>query len=381
MPRFAYRWIALTGVAALTLALAAFATPQRARAQVAPTATPTPAATPAAPTAPKPFTVGLWGDVPYQKQGNSTQVPLLINDMNASNLAFTIFDGDTKDGSSACTDDVIGKQALDRFNSVAAPTVYVIGDNEWTDCHRTNNNSYNPFERLDYIRKMFFTQKASLGKTTMPIEHQGGPAQLYAENTRWTFQNVMFVTINMPGSNNNFIISKEDCADSRTKRTPADCYADNTEAIARDGANIAWVRQAFATAKAQNMPGIMIVAQADPSFDLPETVADERSDPAFSGFTNFLNVLAEETQNYKGQVVYVHGDTHFYKVDKPLAIGTSAKGNQFIFTDPSRVIPNFTRVQTFGNSNVDWIKCTVDVTNPNVFLFEPRMIPIVPPAK
>src|SRR5262249_29899521 len=156
-----------------------------------------------------------------------------------------------------------------------------------------------------------------------------------------------------------------------TKRTMDDCYADESEAIARDGANIAWLRDSFAKAKAANMPGIMVDIQADMSFDLPETVADERSDPGFAGYTNFLNALVQETQNYKGQVVLVHADTHFFKVDKPLAIDTTAKGNQLIFSDPSRVIPNFTRVQTFGNSNVDWVKCTIDPTDPNVFLFEP----------
>jgi hypothetical protein len=44
--------------------------------------------------------------------------------MNATNVAFTNFNGDTRDGNSMCTDAVIGSQVRDRFNSVAAPTIY-----------------------------------------------------------------------------------------------------------------------------------------------------------------------------------------------------------------------------------------------------------------
>ena len=54
-----------------------------------------------------PFTFGLWGDMPYAKNGDEPKIPALIASMNAEPLAFTVFDGDTKDGSSLCTDDAI----------------------------------------------------------------------------------------------------------------------------------------------------------------------------------------------------------------------------------------------------------------------------------
>jgi hypothetical protein len=49
------------------------------------------------------FEVGLWGDLPYARAGtgpSTPKVPNLIQSMNEANLAFTIFDGDIKDGSS-----------------------------------------------------------------------------------------------------------------------------------------------------------------------------------------------------------------------------------------------------------------------------------------
>ena len=299
----------------------------------------------------------------------------MINDMNAANLAFTVFNGDTKDGSSRC-DDSGYVEAVARFNSTTAPTVYVVGDNEWTDCHRTNNGNFNGLERLDYLRRTMFNTIASFGKTTMPLEHQGPVGGRYAENTRWIYGNVAFIGLNMVGSNNNFVLDAKNCDDGgRSKRTMDDCLKNNLEAASRDQANIDWMRQTFAIARQRNLAGVMIVAQADLSFDVPETLADERSDTNFNGLTRFIDAMVEETQKYAGQVVYVHGDTHHFKVDKPLSIDPTVKsGNRYLFNDNSRVIPNLTRVETFGNTNVNWVKVTVDPTSRNVFIFEPMML-------
>jgi len=35
------------------------------------------------------------------------------------------------------------------------------------------------------------------------------------------------------------------------------------------------------------------------------------------GYTNFLAKVVEEDQGVPGQVLFVHGDTHFFKFDKP----------------------------------------------------------------
>src|SRR5258708_19125591 len=97
------------------------------------------------------FAFGLWGDMPYAKKGDGPKIPALIADMNNDHeLAFTAFDGDIKDGSSLCTDDQY-TSAIDRFNQLQAPTVYVPGDNEWTDCHRLNDGGYKGPERLDHV--------------------------------------------------------------------------------------------------------------------------------------------------------------------------------------------------------------------------------------
>ena len=51
------------------------------------------------------YAIGLWGDLPYSDLQATVGVPNLIADMNAQRLAFTVHDGDLKQGSgSPCND-------------------------------------------------------------------------------------------------------------------------------------------------------------------------------------------------------------------------------------------------------------------------------------
>jgi hypothetical protein len=60
-------------------------------------------------------------------------------------------------------------------------------------------------------------------------------------------------------------------------------------------------------------------------------------------------------------VLFVHGDTHFFKLDKPLF-------------DPTHLLPNFTRLQTFGSPSLHWVKVKVDPSNAAVFQIEPVIV-------
>jgi hypothetical protein len=46
-----------------------------------------------------PYAIGLWGDLPYSTIQATVGVPNLIADMNSQRLAFTVHDGDLKQGS------------------------------------------------------------------------------------------------------------------------------------------------------------------------------------------------------------------------------------------------------------------------------------------
>ena len=198
------------------------------------------------------YAIGLWGDLPYSSTQATVGVPNLIADMNAQHLAFTAHDGDIKSGSSECTDSVY-TQALGYFNSLRAPAIFTPGDNDWVDCDRTPG--YNSLVQLDKERKMFFGTPFTLGQKHFLEEVQSTPQCLgvngqvpCVENRRWTVNRVTYATLNIQGSCNN-----------RCSTAP-----DENEYHFRNLANIAWMQDTFAKAKANGSAAVMFISQADP---------------------------------------------------------------------------------------------------------------------
>lgn len=306
------------------------------------------------------FSFGLWGDMPYQKAGDDLKIPALIKSINQSDIAFSIYDGDIKDGRSQCTDDIYAA-ALTLFGHLNKPVIYVPGDNEWTDCHRLSNGGYDGLERLAYLRKTMFPTASSLGRRQMPLLHQAPLGEKFVENTRFSHRGIVFATLNVPGSNNNKILDEKDCS-HKSARSAAQCEASNAEYLERDAANVSWMQQAFAAAKGSKARGLVLVIQADPGFDLPETEdRDESQAPRASGYRNFISNLVLETEQFPGQVLLVHGDTHFFKMDKPLY-------------SPAKLLANLTRLQTFGSPLIHWVRVTVDPKNAQVFTVQPVIV-------
>ena len=325
--------------------------------------------------------VALWGDNFYNadpavKEAMKQQT---IRSMNRHNVDFTIFAGDTKNGSSECTDQAIGAVVIDIFNSLHAPTMYTLGDNEWTDCHRANNGAMDPLERLAFLRATFFNKATTQGLDPIAVERQGALGEVYSENSRFEKNHVEFVALHIPGSNNNFVSSESAC----TKKTgrpgrvwdsvnniPLDeCAAATAEYQARNAMNAAWLHDSFGKARANGDAGILIDIQADVFF--PFELSDggyadnflPSLDPAVNGYADFFHALIDEVHNFDGQVLLVHGDSHALKIDKPM---TEADG---------RTTANFTRVEVFGSADNDWIEMTVDPTSKEVFTFEPVVLP------
>jgi hypothetical protein len=203
------------------------------------------------------YEVGLFGDMPYGDYGRA-KYPNLIEDMNRTNLAFSVFDGDIKNGSEPCYADAhtptdkttpemavadpahpdIYKYALNLFGQFRDPVVVVPGDNEWTDCDRpaivaTSDSN----DRLAYERRLFYPSNNSLGQRTIQQIRQSAA---YPENVRWSQGPVTFIGLNIPGSDNNF-------ADGGKNGPAAQGQA---EYAARNAANLDWLRAGFAAAKA-----------------------------------------------------------------------------------------------------------------------------------
>ncbi len=320
------------------------------------------------------YAIGLWGDFPYSTVQANTGVPNLIADMNAQHLAFSVHDGDLKQGNGAPTcADSLYVQALAYLNSLKAPAMFTPGDNDWVDCDRPNNGGFNSLERLSHERAVMFNTSYSFGQHHLRQQVQQTPLCLgfsaitqtkinerCVENRRWTVGHVTYVTINIQGSCNNL------CGDA----------ADPDEFWARNQADIAWMRDSFAYAREHGSAAIMVIGQADPGFSKTEFDAPPRDpltlkqanlDP--DGFVEFLTAFRDEIIAFQRPVVYVHGDSHYFRIDRPMV------------TDKGVRLENFTRVETFGDhaengtNDVNWVKVFVDPDSREVFAFQPQIVP------
>lgn len=310
------------------------------------------------------FKVALLGGEPIWKGQDKNATIASINDHKVD---FTLFNGDTKNGSSKCTDYAIGKRPMDYFKRLDNSVSYSVGDNEWTDCHRTNNGAYNPIERLSYIRKYFFNKSTTQGNNAFPIERQGKLGQAYSENSRFIKNDIMFVALHIPGSNNNFVSTKHLCT-KHSKRTQADCDLQSKEYEARNPKNIEWLKSSFEKAKKEKLAGVVISIQADIYF--PFEMSDghykddflAQLDPKTNGYADFFHELVAQTHSFDGQVLLYHSDSHYFKLDKAM------------FDKSGALTSNFTRVEGFGDDEQSWIEMTVDPSSKNVFSFQPIVL-------
>lgn len=304
------------------------------------------------------FAFALIGDLPYSDEQEQKYDNLLADLNQQQDLKFVIHDGDFKGGSVPC-DDAIYDDRLASFNASEHPLIYVFGDNEWTDCHREAAGGYDPFERLQLLREKFadYQQPYSFGKNKLYLRRQS-PA--FPENVRWVHRGVMFVGLHIPGSNNGL--------------QTADQYVDAAAAEyqLRNAANLAWLDEAFRIATHRHMRGLMIAIQANPWDFVPAE--------SLTGFEDFLVQLEQKTREFGKPVVLVHGDSHYFRIDKPLPaqLPSELLGSEFPFILPwdssEPKLENFTRVETFGNPNAHWVKVSVDQNAPGVFRFEQRIV-------
>jgi hypothetical protein len=314
------------------------------------------------------FTVALWGDQFYSENNDlkALRTQQIIDSINAHGLAFTLYTGDTKAGHSECTDQAIGSDIRKIFDALSAPTIYSLGDNEWTDCHRTSNGSYNPQERLDYLRTFFFSADHSQGKSPLTLTRQAKDGGAYSENSRLIKNGVMFVSLSIPGSNNNLVATEKQCR-KESKRTAEDCKAATEEYQARNAANIQWLETAFEEARVNKHQGLVLLIQADIFFPFELSDGGFQDDfiPSLTkdnGYADFYKTLERQTKSFEGEVLLVHGDSHYFKIDKPM------------YADDGRLQHNFTRVQVFGDKDNSWVKLTIGPNSKNLFVLSPVIL-------
>ena len=280
----------------------------------------------------EPFTFVALGDAPY---GDPAEVyapyKVLIETINARAPTLVIHIGDTKSGSTPCSNEIIDQQLV-FMNSFTAPVLYTPGDNEWTDCHRKKAGEFDPLERLNYLRTTYFKDGSkSFGTTPMALTAQ--TAAGYPENARTMINDVMFMTTHVVGSNNNFEVRD---------------MAAVQEFMARDKANIAWLQETFAAAK--DAKALVLGIQAD-MFEFDWNAEGDYTWLRHSGFTNFGTELKAQAAAFGKPVLLIYGDSHTYRIGRPFPLAAA----------------NVMSLEVPGEEQMHAVEVTVDTATSGVF--------------
>jgi hypothetical protein len=246
---------------------------------------------------------GLMGDAPYS-EAEARRIDSLINAVNDEKLAFLAHVGDITSGRGPCTDEWFAARKA-QFARIRHPFILLPGDNDWVDCHRSG---FDPLERLARWRSLFCV---SPDKFALKIERQSAE---YCEHVRWEFDGVLFVAVNVQGTNNNL---------GRNKAMDAEHAARMREVLA-------WLDDSEKLFSTRNLAGMVVLMQANPFLK-----------PRLGGRNGFESILAKLQAlgiAYPRRVALVHGDTHIFHDDHPL--------------------PGVHRVEVYGSPMVAWLRAS-----------------------
>ena len=268
----------------------------------------------------------VFGDLQDSSEDGRQRDAELIERINDLDPAFSVYVGDIKGGSSPCSDELF--QAMRSvFDRHVNPLIYTPGDNEWTDCWREPAGAFDAVERKRAVVSMFTEEGESIGRNRIRLDQQEGQR----ENARWRWNNIVFATLHMTGSNNNL-----------QQRDDAIFEHQNREAL-----NAIWLDETVAAAS--DAAGLFLFVHANPKWD---AVWWEPT-----GFDSFRKQLVEAAQKFTGPIVVAHGDTHTFRIDKPLSGA-----------------PEMTRVEVFGPPERGAVIVYVDPESEDFFQFVPLIV-------
>ncbi|EON12185.1 MULTISPECIES: hypothetical protein [Pandoraea] len=314
-----------------------------------------PAAKAVAKSAPKPppFDFAVLGNTPF---GNA-EVPVVrsvLTNIGDTQAAFVVHAGNIKDVTESCRDELI-TQRLSLLASSPKPLLYVPGANDWADCQRASEGSYNPVERLDFLRDHAFNDDALLGPgpvgyAQFDITRQSDMARFrqYHENVRWFYRGVVFVGLNLPGNNNNY----------------RSAGGRNGEYEDRVIATRVWLQHAAVYAQQKDAIGMVIVAQADPEFEPAHSgglggIFSERSGRhGIDGYKDFRAQLLRLANRFKAPILLIDS-------------GKTMRHTQPLRDTHGAPVKSFTQLSSYGSPAADrWVRVRVDPRTPQLFRFE-----------
>jgi hypothetical protein len=317
-------------------------------------------------------TYAVIGDTPYG-QPQIDNFPNDVAEINADpKVRLVMHLGDIKNGSSVCSTDYFNQIRSD-FDQFKDPLVYTPGDNEWTDCHRSNNGAYWPAgpvlngdsrpARLDEIRRIFFDQPGrTLGAHSEKVAAQ---TPNYPENVRWFTSRVQFGDLNVPGSNNDWMDWFDPTPTSNPADDPPRSQSQIDEVTQRTAADVSWLDGIFDAAEANEAKAVVIGIQAD-MWD-PAIMSDPTQ---YDHFQAIVQELAQQSLDFGKPVLLLNGDSHRFTDDYPLSASAPAQNRtNYGITAP---VPNLHRITVNGSTTPchEWLKLTIDPSSEGIFSYQ-----------
>lgn len=223
---------------------------------------------------------GVLGDTPYSMR-EVGELDRLIDEINVQELAFVVHVGDigTSTLAQACGDAWLVERQK-QFARIRHRFILIPGDNEWSDCSR---HGLDPVARLRKWRELFCESPRD-----------------WCEHQRWEMGGRVFVTLNVPGNNNN-------------RGHPE--MGPRMQVVER------WLEESARLAEQRD--GLVILMQANPF----ETLRRD-------GYESLRAQLAALGRRMPSRVTLIHGDTHLLRDDEPL--------------------PGLRRIEVWGSPLVRW---------------------------
>ncbi len=289
----------------------------------------------------QPLQFALIGDNPYADE-SFERYDLMIERINASGVDWVVHLGDMKDGGGSCADEDLQK-VFEINSQFSIPFVLTPGDNDWFDCRRESAGSWDRLDRLDKLREIFFSTPVALPIISQRTSEIYGD---FVENVYWLDSNVMFATIHLVGLTG--------------KEGGISLHSDVEDAA------IEWLGTVFDAAIEADAKGVFVAMQADiyPFSgdrywlrDVCGSCADVRTH-----YERFHQALLTQSARFPRPIMLAMGDTHVFRVDKPVY-------------DGDRLVEHVTRVESFGEDQVHWVRIEVHPDARDVFQVHQEIIP------
>lgn len=207
-----------------------------------------------------------------------------LDNAQLTNPAFIVVNG-MRSTREPCTDRLY-RQRTALLESSTAPVILSLAGDDWIPC-RDRQNRPAPTAWLNLLRDQMYGDISWSGGKHIPLRRQSAIAAFrnYAENTRWTVENVLFATINIPANNNHYVASA----------------GGNSEFEDRQIANRDWLHRLALQARRERKAAIVLICDGSP---LPDPA--RRIEPR-DGYIEIRQQLKNLAEKSGAKVLVIQG--------------------------------------------------------------------------